>query len=161
MNWGDLLSGSQWVVAVSAAGAALLIYGTRLGRAIAAMWRRVNEVFDIIAGREAIVHPETGVLLAEATPGLGHRLATMESAITSIADYREEIGTLNHRIDDLASSVQEHVRHTNLRDCSIREALVSLGARASDPVAGRTTTTIDTSTHTVASAVTPTPTPTP
>lgn len=116
MSWEHLLTGSQWIVAVAAALAAVVFWGARLFRGAARASRRVNEVFDIIAGRDAIVHPETGKVLAEATPGLGHRLATMESAVTSLAETHDMVATVirrmdgqERRLDELEARVDDHI----------------------------------------------------
>lgn len=99
----DLLAGlpalAQWLLAVG--GAVLLLAGpvrwvvqkTRRGSS------KVGAAFDALLGRPEIRHPDTGQVLAEATPGLGARLAHMEQAIIDLADTRREIVRLTERFD--------------------------------------------------------------
>lgn len=80
------------------------------------MGRDVRAGRDALIGREAIVHPETGRELAPAVPGIGARMANVETAIVAIAQQQKDIAGLqataaNHdsRIGKLELAAVERV----------------------------------------------------
>lgn len=91
--------------AVMTAIAAMWKGGGVLWRRGAGVYRRTEAMGDVLLGREAILHPETGEVVVEATPGLGVRLATMETAIAAVADSRIEMAALTIEVRELAHKV--------------------------------------------------------
>lgn len=100
----DLALAAQVTVAVCTALGLLYVGGRRVFRAIYHLITRTNLVFDTMLGREAIVHPDTGMELAPAQPGLGQRLATMEHAIDVLAQNSSKLEDHEHRITALENA---------------------------------------------------------
>ena len=96
-----------WLVAVVAGLTALTLLARKAVHGLASVARRVNDAFDTLLGRDEIRHPDTGVVLVPATPGLGRRLADMESTIARLADNEDRITRLEKKFD----SHVEHSRH--------------------------------------------------
>lgn len=61
----------------------------------------MNAFKDAILGREEILHPETGVVLAPAVPGVGARMATIEDAVVKMADTHLQVEDLRDRVSVL------------------------------------------------------------
>lgn len=98
-----------WIVGVLGGITALGVIGRWLGKRMMRVARRVNNAADTLLGRDEIRHPDTGVVLVPATPGLGERLATMEDTLNNLSDTRAEMAALNSRVDSLATSFETHV----------------------------------------------------
>lgn len=74
-----------------------------------------NAVRDVLLGRDAIFDSITGRELAPALPGIGQRTATLEHAVTQLADQQVRLDDLDRRVGNLeqaASAPQTVVRAT-------------------------------------------------
>lgn len=105
MNINGVEDYAGWLVAVTAGGTALALVVRKVARSVTAAWRKVNEAFDTLLGRDEIRHPDTGEVLVPATPGLGRRLADMDSSIAQLADNDDRITRLETKFDT-------HVEHS-------------------------------------------------
>lgn len=86
--------------------------------AIAIAWRKASRVAregrkdvrafkDAILGRDEIVHPETGKVLAPAVPGIGARMATIETAVVEMANTHLRVDRLEERVSTLEAKDME------------------------------------------------------
>ena len=66
-------------------------------------------VRDAILGREAVKDSITGRELAPALPGIGVRMATIESAVALLADQGGRLDSLEHRVESLEEARVERV----------------------------------------------------
>jgi len=87
------------------------------------LWRRVSAALDSVAGRDEIVDPTSGKVLATALPGIGVRMADMEDwrreqvelmkslteAVTKLADQAPAIADLERRVANLEAASAERV----------------------------------------------------
>lgn len=60
-----------------------------------------------ILGRDAVKHPETGVTLVPAQPGLGTRVASIELAVIQIARTHQRLDDHEQRLARLERGVEE------------------------------------------------------
>lgn len=105
-----------WVAAVLGGITALAVIGRWIRKRVRNIARRANNAVDTLLGREEIRHPDTGVVLVPATPGLGERLATMEDTLNNLSDTRAEMSALTARVDNLASSLEQHINESQELD---------------------------------------------
>lgn len=91
--------------AVLAALTAILAFFKKGLRRAGRFFRKVNSAMDTMNGRPAILHPDTGEVLVDETPGLGLRLATMEEAIVALSQTNKAVLDLNVRVDEVATDV--------------------------------------------------------
>lgn len=111
LTW--IKNSADWLAAVAAGLVAVgILYALIVKRArrFAAKWDNAREV---LVGREAIVHPDSGEVLAEATPGLGKRLATMESTLVALGNTDRGLQALAGQVGDLAEKFGQHVTESN------------------------------------------------
>lgn len=114
------VTGSPWVDGIFTASAlALLAWG---------WWKRVRPWWkglkrdliggrDALLGREAVTDSITGKELAPAQPGVGVRIANVESAIVTLAQLHVDI-------NDLKASRDEHgQRITKLEDAAVERVV--------------------------------------
>lgn len=106
----DLIAGyADWILGVSAAVVLVLAGIRKLRRKSASIVSKINLGFETLAGRDEIRHPETGVVLVEATPPLGKRVATIEGALVSLADTHSAIVALGGRVDSIDTKLNQHI----------------------------------------------------
>lgn len=105
-----------WIVAIVGASGTLLFTLRRGGKRLRATSAKVNQVTDVLLGRDAILHPETGEELVAATPGIGTRMASMEQwqseaggILRELADTQSKIVHTNLRVDRLEGEFRSHV----------------------------------------------------
>lgn len=94
-----------WLTAVAAALGVLtgaVAWWWKRGRRIAG---KIDGALDALVGRPDILHPDTGEVLAPATPGLGVRLATIETALVGLAETHLAMGTLSARVESVEGRV--------------------------------------------------------
>lgn len=105
----DIQNYAGWIVGVFAAlGVLAVIY--RWARKRTRLFRdRWSRAYDTIVGREAILHPDTGVVLVPATPGLGSRMATMETALANLSDTKSAMEELTSRVDGIEQRLSRHI----------------------------------------------------
>lgn len=108
MVLGALDDYAGWIVGVLGGFTALGVVGRWLVRRARRFSRKVNDAADTLLGRDEIRHPDTGDVLVAATPGLGRRLASIETALTTLSDTRSEMKALTSRVDSLATSFEQH-----------------------------------------------------
>ena len=87
-----------WLTAVAAGVGVLTAAATwwwKRGRRIVG---KIDATMDAVVGRPAILHPDTGEVLAPATPGLGVRLATIESTLVELAETNAALTVLSSRV---------------------------------------------------------------
>lgn len=96
-----------FIITLGAAGAVLLGVARWL-------WPRIKEAFrvfeafkDAVLGREATLHPDTGVELVPAQPGLGARVASIEVAVMEIARTHARLDNHENRLSRLESAENE------------------------------------------------------
>lgn len=114
-----LLDYSTWIVGVWAAVVVLYLAAKRAARRVRQVGHKLNAASETLLGREEIRHPDTGAVLLEATPGLGNRLAHMETAIVALSDTRTALGELGQRVDVVTETLASHMSRTE-RDASRR-----------------------------------------
>ena len=103
---------AAWVTGVTA-GLAVLAGGARwLGKRVVLIVRKVDGAVDALVGRPALVHPDTGAVLVEATPGLGPRLATIEAALVELTHTQRAIADLGVRVDDVSARLDRHLEES-------------------------------------------------
>lgn len=95
------------IVAFSAAIAALWTGWRRTTKVVAEGRKDVRAFKDAILGRDAIIHPESGVELAPAVPGIGARMATIESAVVEMANTHQRVDRLEIRVASLEEKETE------------------------------------------------------
>lgn len=105
-----------WIVAVVGAVTTLAVVLVKGSRRAANVFEKVNQVSEVLLGREAIVHPETGEILAPSSPGIGTRMAMMEQ-------WQAEAGAILLRLAD----TNAHIAHLTLRLDQLSEKLNRLG----------------------------------
>lgn len=105
-----------WIVAIAGAVCTLAVVVKRGGRKVRSGVAKVNQVTDVLLGREAIVHPETGEELVPATPGIGTRMASMEQwqndaggILRELADTQAKLVHTNQRVDRIEDEFRDHV----------------------------------------------------
>lgn len=105
-----------WIVAIVGAVGTLGVVMQRGGKHVHHLYTKVNDVSDVLLGREEIRHPETGEVLAPAAPGIGARMATMERwaeetghVLNKLADTQAELRRTNTRVDRLSDDLREHI----------------------------------------------------
>jgi hypothetical protein len=87
--------------AILAAITAIFMAWRRARIAVKAGKQDARAFKDAILGRDEIVHPETGVVLAPAVPGIGARMATIETAVVQMADTHLQVEDLRARVSVL------------------------------------------------------------
>ena len=95
---------TQLAATIAAVGTALgfLAVGWRRGRRVFREGRKDARAFkDAILGREEILHPDTGAVLAPAVPGIGARMATIETAVVEMANTHLRVDRLEERVAHL------------------------------------------------------------
>lgn len=70
---------------------------------------KFNSAAETLLGREEIRHPDTGVVLVEATPGLGQRLSGMEHAIISLSQTQSEVAQVRREVANVAEQLTAHI----------------------------------------------------
>lgn len=78
-------------------------------RKLTAAVHKTNQVADVLLGRPAIRHPDTGVELAPPQPGIGARLSAIEEAIAQQAANAEDLRRAHDRIDSLERRIADHL----------------------------------------------------
>ncbi len=107
MDWIREYSG--WIVGVFAGVTTLIIVVRFLVRWFKKFFAKLNAATDALIGREAIIHPDTGAILVEATPSLGKRLNQMEGSIREMTEARTEIAALTSRVDSVTDKFEQHM----------------------------------------------------
>ena len=100
---------SAWIVGVAGALAVIATVLGRLrrrGRKAVARW---NAGIDTLLGRPAIHHPDTGVVIVAETPGLGSRLATIETTLVSLSDTQTQMGELREQVVKVSATLTSHI----------------------------------------------------
>lgn len=103
-------------LAISATLAALGIIWLRLrstGVKLRRFWSKIDSAMDTLNGRGEILHPDTGSVLVEATPGLGVRLAHIEFAIVSLSETHAALKNLTVRVDSIDTRLTDHLTDTD------------------------------------------------
>jgi uncharacterized protein YoxC len=145
-----LASYSEWIVGVSAG--LVILYGllVKVRKKVRKGMAKINQAIDTLLGREAVLHPETGDVLVEATPNLGSRFARMEDAIVKMADTTTAVTALTKRVDDIAVTVSTHIRTSETEAITRHEEQKAMWdaikAVAQSAPATETTTTVTTTT---------------
>lgn len=84
-----------------------------LTRKVARKWKatasRTNLAFETLLGRDEVLHPETGVVVVEATPPLGMRFARMEEAIVKMSETTAAVSGLSVRVECLGDALTQHI----------------------------------------------------
>lgn len=101
------------IVAITAALTIIVSVLRKASKKSRLVLRRADMVAETLLGRPAIVHPDSGEVLADATPGLGTRLGHIEGAIVNLAKTQSDVGELTKRVDTLSATVQTHITHSN------------------------------------------------
>lgn len=97
-----------WLAGVLAGLAALGVmsrWAVKRARTFSRKWDSAREA---LVGREEILHPDSGIVLVQATPGLGQRLAKIEDNLVTLSDTRSEMAAIVARVDSLAASFDAH-----------------------------------------------------
>lgn len=89
------------IVAFSAAIAAVYTAWRRTTKVVSEGRKDVRAFRDAILGRDEIVHPDTGKVLAPAVPGIGARMATIEAAVVEMANTHLRVDRLEVRVANL------------------------------------------------------------
>lgn len=105
-----------WVVAIVGAVSTFLVVIRKGGKRLRTATAKANQVSDVLLGRPAILHPETGVELAPETPGIGTRMAHIEqwqsdagSILSTLAETQQEMVRTNARVDLLHDKLNRHI----------------------------------------------------
>lgn len=105
-----------WIVAIVGALGTLFVVARRSLRKAGGALAKGNQVFDVMLGRPAILHPETGEVLVPETPGIGTRMAHIESwqtrtdvILEKMADTTSELVRTNRRIDTVHDKLNRHL----------------------------------------------------
>lgn len=117
MDWlGATAQMAGLIVAVSAALVILIGRARKLLAPVQSFFKRADAANEILVGRPAIVHPDTGMELAPATLGLGHRLSDIESgqrelkdAVVSLAQVHQDVTDLRKDVSALTTRVDAHI----------------------------------------------------
>lgn len=106
---GQLISDyAQWLAGVGAGLTAAILVWRLVVPTIARFGHKINQVFEVMLGRDEIRHPDTDEVLAEATPPLGARFALMEEAILQLSQSHRDISSLTERIVRLELLAHKH-----------------------------------------------------
>lgn len=93
-----MLDNTQAVVAVALGLTSLLGAGWAFRAKVQPWWQDLRQDYikgrDALVGRDAVVDSITGRELAPALPGIGQRMANVETAIVAIAQQQQEIADL-------------------------------------------------------------------
>lgn len=84
---------------VTAVWAALVILRKVLRKAGKTVGK-LNSAAETLLGRDAIVHPDTGAVLAPATPSLGQRMAGLELAVHALTVVQTDVADLRRELHD-------------------------------------------------------------
>lgn len=116
MTWENLDGYIGWAVAVLGGIGTLWLIARSVAKRIRGAWGKFDAAVDALVGRAEIKHPDTGEVLAEATPSLGVRLAKMDQnmeamqlAIVHLAESNANIARLHERVDDLDKRLMAHI----------------------------------------------------
>ena len=104
-----------WLVAVFAGVTTLIVILRYIFRWFRRASNQIGAVTETLLGRDEIVHPDTGIVLVEATPSLGKRMTLMEDAITNLISTNTEINSLTRRLDSLTVEFTQHMRDVAAR----------------------------------------------
>lgn len=97
-----------WIVAIATGLTTLVVFGRWVRKRARQFSQKWDNAREALVGREEIRHPDTGIVLVKATPGLGQRLAHIEENLTVLSDTRSEMQALTSRVDSIASSLEQH-----------------------------------------------------
>lgn len=107
---------NEWSVAIVSVAGALTALGllARKARGAYREAKKDGRAFkDAILGREEILHPDTGAVLAPAVPGIGSRMATIEAAVVEMANTHARVDRLEVRVTALeAKDVERALART-------------------------------------------------
>lgn len=105
-----------WIVAIVGGLATLLVVLRKARRRLVKAAAKANDVSDVLLGRPAILHPETGEVLAPAAPGIGTRMAHIEKwqdeaggILGKLADTQAQMVRTNARVDGIDDKLNAHI----------------------------------------------------
>lgn len=105
-----------WAVASLTALVALVLMARKASAKAKVLADRASAVGDVLLGRPAIVHPETGEILLPEAPGIGTRMASIEGwqsevgpILASLARTQTEMNNAGRRIDRLDEIMTMHI----------------------------------------------------
>ncbi|WBQ02935.1 hypothetical protein [Kribbella sp. CA-293567] len=105
-----------WIVGVLGGLTALGVVARWVRKRVQTFAQKWDRARETLVGREEIRHPDTAVVLVQATPGLGQRLAHIEQNLTALSDTRTEMQTLTQRVGDLTGRFDQHVTESQELD---------------------------------------------
>lgn len=105
-----------WIVAIVGALGTLWVVLKKFRRKAVVVADKANAVTDVLLGRPAILHPETGEVLVPETPGIGTRMATIEKwqseagpILKQLADTQAQMVRAHTRIDKVEERLEDHI----------------------------------------------------
>ena len=99
----------ELIIALGAAGAVIVgVWRWALPR-IRSGARTYGAFKDAVLGREAVTHPDTGAEIIPASPGLGHRMSTVETAVVRLAESQARWDDHENRIARLEKAESERI----------------------------------------------------
>lgn len=105
-----------WIVAIVGCTGTVTVIARRLKAKARKGLEEVGQVKDVLLGRPAILHPDTGEVLVPETTGIGTRMAHIEQwqtdageILTKMADTQAEMVRTNARVDLLDDKVNRHI----------------------------------------------------
>lgn len=118
LDW--IKSSADWLaVTVGGIVAAALVLRW-LAKRVRRSWVKWDNAREALVGREAILHPDTGRVLVEATPGLGQRLSSIEEGqrligqtLSTLGETQAETAELNRRVGELTDQLGNHITESN------------------------------------------------
>lgn len=111
LEW--IKASADWL-AVTAGG--LVVLGV-IGRWIVKRMRRwggkLEQVREVLVGREEIRHPDSGRVLVDATPGIGMRLATIEETLVALGNTDRRLQDVGLQVGTLTDQLSQHITEAN------------------------------------------------
>jgi hypothetical protein len=105
-----------WIVAICGALGTIYVLTRKAGRKAQAFANKANQVSDVLLGRPAILHPETGEVLVDETPGIGTRMAHIERwqseavpILKTLAETQSQLAQVYTRLDSVESRLEDHL----------------------------------------------------
>lgn len=99
----------ELIIALGAAGAVLIGVWRWASRRVRSGVHTYGAFKDAVLGREAVLHPDTGAEIVPASPGLGHRMSTVETAVVRLAESQARWDDHESRIARLEKAEGERL----------------------------------------------------
>lgn len=111
LDW--IKSSADWLAVTFGGLVVLGIVGRWIVKRVRRWSVKLEQVREVLVGREEIRHPDSGRVLVDATPGIGMRLATIEETLVVLGSTDRGLQELGQKVGELADQLGQHVTEAN------------------------------------------------